>query len=110
MITTGRSKRSRRCLVGTFLALWAAVILCLMSPLPSAAESGVRPAAVAGSFYPADPARLRAAVEILLARARPPQEEPPVVLLVPHAGYVYSGQIAADAWEQAVENGRSAFE
>jgi hypothetical protein len=52
---------------------------------------------VAGSFYPADPVALRQAVVACLAAARP-GGAPPKVLLVPHAGYVYSGPVAASAY------------
>lgn len=58
----------------------------------------VRPAAVAGSFYPGDPGELAALVRGLLdeASARLPADLGPVeALLLPHAGYVYSGSVAA---------------
>ncbi len=59
----------------------------------------IRPAAVAGAFYPADPAVLRRTVEDLLG-AGPPIElhGRPRLLIVPHAGYVYSGPVAASAY------------
>jgi len=60
-------------------------------------RSAVRPAAVAGSFYPREPEELSATVAALLAghhgAARPPK-----ALIVPHAGYVYSGSVAALAY------------
>ena len=58
----------------------------------------VRPPAVAGSFYPAEPAALQAAVAGHLERARGTTTDagaPPKILVVPHAGYVYSGATAA---------------
>lgn len=66
----------------------------------------IRPPAVAGAFYPADPAMLRDAVDTLLADPHGdlPLVEcetvsaPPKILIVPHAGYVYSGAIAAAAY------------
>ena len=64
-----------------------------MSAMPA-----VRPPAVAGSFYPAEPAALRAAVQGHLGRARTGAagaDAPPKMLVVPHAGYVYSGATAA---------------
>lgn len=57
----------------------------------------VRPAAVAGMFYPQDPQTLRAMVEGFLAEAVT-DEPPPKALIAPHAGYVYSGPIAASAY------------
>ncbi len=59
-----------------------------------------RPAAVAGLFYPADAAALRGSVDQLLAGAAAPGTRRPRALLVPHAGYVYSGPTAADAYAQ----------
>jgi len=61
----------------------------------------VRSPVVAGTFYPAEPKRLEATVKTLLAQALPPRSERPIALVVPHAGYVYSGLIAADGWRQA---------
>jgi AmmeMemoRadiSam system protein B len=61
------------------------------------ALEGVRPPAVAGRFYPGDPRELARDVDELLAAASP-HEGRPKVLIVPHAGYVYSGPIAATAY------------
>jgi AmmeMemoRadiSam system protein B len=75
-----------------------------------AAQPRVRPAAVAGLFYPDDPVALRSTVESLLAaRQRQLGEEPlaapagagrrpPKAVIAPHAGYSYSGPIAASAF------------
>src|SRR3989338_9561724 len=59
--------------------------------------SSVRPPAVAGLFYPAAPRQLAHDVQALLAAAHP-HELIPKALIVPHAGYVYSGPIAATAY------------
>ena len=64
----------------------------------------VRPPAVSGRFYPSDPAELRATVAALLADARTavrPSDRPTVAVIVPHAGYIYSGPTAAAAFAQA---------
>lgn len=63
--------------------------------------SSARPAAVAGLFYPAQALALRATVDQLLAQPRPAEATltaPPKALIVPHAGYVYSGPTAALAY------------
>lgn len=57
----------------------------------------VRPPAVAGMFYPADPRQLRAAVQEYLAAATAAGPVPKA-MVVPHAGYVYSGPVAASAY------------
>lgn len=56
-----------------------------------------RPAAVAGSFYAAEPRRLAQHVDALLDGARGPLLHAKA-LVVPHAGYRYSGPIAATAY------------
>jgi AmmeMemoRadiSam system protein B/AmmeMemoRadiSam system protein A len=62
----------------------------------------VRTPAVAGQFYPADAKKLEAAVKAYLADAEEPSPERPLALVAPHAGYIYSGQIAADAYRHAM--------
>jgi len=64
--------------------------------------SSIRPAAVAGAFYPGDSATLiRQVDEFLGAVARPvPDDEWPKALIVPHAGYIYSGPVAAHAYRE----------
>ncbi len=57
----------------------------------------VRPPAVAGMFYPGDPRELRQQVSRMLAAADA-RGEPPKALIAPHAGYVYSGQAAAEVY------------
>lgn len=59
-----------------------------------------RPAAVAGMFYPGDAASLGANVNQLLATSHSRPAVQPKVLIVPHAGYVYSGATAALAYAQ----------
>lgn len=58
----------------------------------------VKPPAVAGLFYPADPGQLRAMLDDMFAGAHPDTAERPVALIAPHAGYQYSGPIAANAY------------
>jgi AmmeMemoRadiSam system protein B len=57
----------------------------------------VRPAAVAGAFYPGDVRVLRSSIDAMLADATAATVQPKA-LIVPHAGYVYSGPIAASAY------------
>ena len=57
-----------------------------------------RPPAVAGAFYPGNPATLAATVDHLLAETPVTASEQPKALIVPHAGYIYSGSTAAMAY------------
>lgn len=59
-----------------------------------------RPTAVAGLFYPTLPSVLAEMVSNNLAQALPPSEmHVPKALIVPHAGYIYSGPVAASAYQ-----------
>ena len=61
----------------------------------------VRPAAVAGAFYPRDPAALAREVGDYLEQSaeRDPVPGFPKAVIVPHAGYIYSGAVAAEAYD-----------
>ena len=63
--------------------------------------SGTRTAAVAGMFYPGDAAQLHADVTAMLSSV-PAGKSAPKAIIVPHAGYVYSGPVAASAYAQLV--------
>jgi MEMO1 family protein len=58
----------------------------------------IRPAAVAGAFYPSDPTELADLVRNLLREAPAAAGPAPKAIIAPHAGYVYSGPIAASAF------------
>jgi AmmeMemoRadiSam system protein B len=59
----------------------------------------VRPAAVAGAFYPGTAETLTRDIDLLLRDAKQPAlPTSPKAVIVPHAGYIYSGPIAASAY------------
>ena len=62
----------------------------------------IRRPAVAGTFYPGDPRQLSAGIDELLDGVErfEPRMVHPKALIVPHAGYVYSGPIAAAAYDE----------
>lgn len=60
----------------------------------------VRAAAVAGQFYPADPLELKADIARLSENLRGPTGPAPKALIAPHAGYTYSGAVAAAAFAE----------
>lgn len=59
----------------------------------------VRPAAVSGLFYPSDPVELTAQLDQLMGGGGAKLNYAPTALIVPHAGYIYSGEIAGQAYE-----------
>tara|TARA_R100001143_G_C3353437_1_gene130908 strand:- start:420 stop:1781 length:1362 start_codon:yes stop_codon:yes gene_type:complete len=61
--------------------------------------TSIRNPAVAGTFYPGRHDELMAMVDAMLADA-PDSESSPKVIIVPHAGYVYSGSVAAQAYRR----------
>ena len=63
-------------------------------------QVAIRPPAVAGTFYPAGPESLLRALRSSQAGAKraPEDRAVPKALVVPHAGYVYSGPVAASAY------------
>ena len=67
---------------------------------------GVRRPAVAGLFYPDDPDELRAYIADVLNKARAAAEDERFAraYIVPHAGYIYSGAIAATAYARMRRN------
>ena len=63
----------------------------------------VRQPAVAGTFYPANAAMLRQTItELLKSSVASRETEQPKALITPHAGYVYSGPIAGQAYAQLI--------
>lgn len=61
---------------------------------------GARPPAVAGSFYPRGAGELQIMVETLLGHAKPLGKGELLGVIAPHAGYVYSGPVAARAFAE----------
>ncbi len=71
--------------------------------------SAIRRPAVAGQFYPGESQRLRRQVETYLADVKTPVQKnggrPPKAIIAPHAGYIYSGPIAASAYAHLAASG-----
>jgi hypothetical protein len=84
----------------------AAQLIALLAIAPiqqacRATQTKVREAGVAGSFYPADPTALTAMMDGMLAgAATPPVKDPILAVVAPHAGYQYSGPVAAYTYAQ----------
>ncbi len=58
----------------------------------------VRTPAVAGLFYPANAVELHTQVREFLGQVEAPTGPPPKAIIAPHAGYIYSGPVAASAY------------
>ena len=55
---------------------------------------------VAGRFYPSNPAELNKELATLYGKALPGREENVLAIIAPHAGYVFSGEVAATSFNQ----------
>lgn len=77
------------------------VVVSTIFPVPGqsalhASDPDVRPSVLAGSWYPDDSESLKAMLNDYLTSAKPAEPQGDLVAAVaPHAGYVYSGQVAA---------------
>jgi hypothetical protein len=70
--------------------------MVLLTGFCAAAPPVVRQAGVAGQFYPSDPKVLAAMIDAMLAKVElPPVNGPIIAAVAPHAGYEYSGPVAA---------------
>jgi len=81
------------------IALIVLLSLATICPAQNKNTSKVRPAAVAGSFYPADKSSLEKQLSIFFENVEDKTvEENATAIIVPHAGYIFSGQVAATAY------------
>jgi len=91
-------KNNSACRLIAFSILCSAFVLGLVVPACGQAQK-VRQPAVAGAFYPGDANELTRVVDEYLAKAAvAPIEGPLVAITAPHAGYEYSGPVAAHSF------------
>ena len=67
-------------------------------------DKTIRQTAVAGSFYPADPVELQQMIDGFMRNTAPATNDAPVprAIIAPHAGYIYSGPVAASAYARII--------
>jgi len=82
---------------GSFIAVVLTILTVAFASNCRAADiQNIRQPGVAGGFYPADPKALSAMIDDMLAHASPPPTSDPILAVVaPHAGYQFSGPVAA---------------
>ena len=75
-------------------------IMTIMQNDSPAQDEKIRHPGVAGSFYPGDSTTLALTVSKLLDEAKPPAIDGTIIGMVsPHAGYIYSGHVAASGYD-----------
>jgi len=90
-------------LTALLFGLLVPVALCVigLKSVGVSAEQKIRPPLVAGAFYPADPNELGKMIDGFLAQASPEKLDGNLVALIcPHAGYQFSGGVAAYSYSQ----------
>ncbi len=79
-------------------ALIPLLLLLFLSCNSKPAAQEVRKSVLAGSWYSAEPRKLAATIDTLLDKAPVKRFEEPLLLILPHAGYQYSGMVAASGY------------
>ncbi len=69
----------------------------------------IRPSAVAGSFYPNDENKLKTQITKLLQDTQTFKKQHVNAIIVPHAGYIFSGKVAATAYKTLNKNYKNIF-
>jgi AmmeMemoRadiSam system protein B len=84
-----------------YLSVFLTLLMLPLFPSPAVAQGGVRGPAAAGFFYPKDREALREAVDSYLEKVPQAQVSGTIVgIMSPHAGYTFSGQVAAYAYRE----------
>lgn len=86
--------------MGHFLHILALPTLLVAMSCIGKGQNFDREPAVAGSFYPATKAQLTAELNSCFIGLSSGSEQSPIAIIVPHAGYVFSGRTAAQAFAQ----------
>jgi len=85
----------------TILILMISLTRLCSQDAPSPDKIAYRPATVAGAFYPDSPDKLRSWIQEYLDKGKTSGDNRKIIgLIAPHAGYVYSGWIAGQAYKQ----------
>lgn len=85
--------------------LYSVFILFLIMPVDSHGKENIKTPNVSGQFYDSNPKVLSSVLDRFFAQADVKAYPPDIaVLIAPHAGYVYSGQVAAYSYKAASHN------
>ena len=85
----------------TFYHLIITVFCIVLIATPLGCKAETRDPSVAGAFYPADKDSLKKSVEEFLSKAEKVTTDGKLIAIIsPHAGYIYSGQVAAYGYKQ----------
>ncbi len=82
------------------------LIIVSCNALDSSAK--IKKSALAGTWFSSNPTELKTQIDVLLGKNRIYMGKTPLVLILPHAGYTYSGKTAADGYQYLGAPGNSA--
>jgi AmmeMemoRadiSam system protein B/AmmeMemoRadiSam system protein A len=89
----------KRLLLNAFILVGGLVMTNFFDSLMGGSGEKIRRPAVSGTFYPDNPDHLRQSVDKMIAEASPPPVPGHITALIsPHAGYIYSGQVASHGY------------
>lgn len=97
-VEAGAFRQRRRVSVASAHAVSTERSVLLVNRPARGASPEVRPAAVAGTFYPAESSQIERMLGEMLPPERSPQPWP--ACMVPHAGWIYSGRLAAEVFSR----------
>jgi hypothetical protein len=87
-------------IVFPFIIGFLTLASCRAQPEQNVQNKQDRPPAVAGSFYPSSETELIRMLENAFGTTKKIEEKNPLAIIVPHAGYIYSGNVAAAGFRQ----------
>ena len=95
--------------INPFVVILLIFGLACLNPVETAEGAGIRKPVYAGSFYPATRSELEASIEQLVRQVKPVHVNRPPhttlkAIIIPHAGYIYSGWTAAHLSQVLKEN------
>ncbi len=89
----------KRLSLNAFILMGGLVMMNFFDSIVGGSGEKIRRPAVSGTFYPKDSDQLRQSVDRMLSEASPPQIPGRIIALIsPHAGYTYSGHVAAHGY------------
>ncbi len=85
----------------TNFIFFISLVVSLIIPLSIGCAENIKEPSVAGIFYPSDPKELKETINTFFSKATKVETEGDLIALIsPHAGYRYSGQVAATGFKQ----------
>ncbi len=92
--------RSRKVQSVTLILMGVMVLIFANQSVSGEIKTKIRKPAVAGAFYPSSAKALQSMIESFLKKAQSPEIKDAITgIIAPHAGYVYSGGVAAYAYK-----------